>query len=240
MPEANENGTPTESQTDAATEDQGTASAGTALTEDAAPEAEQQTEQAESEKAAGTALTDDAAEDEQEADEFAELYGAPESYGNFELPDGVPVDEAGLAEFQEWAKSMNLSQKGAQKVVEFELQRQARAAENAVAEYTAQQQEWVKQLQSDKEIGGPDYAKKQAIARQFVKKYGDDEFRTRYGAWDSENNPNGTGLGNDPVLVRMFYRAAMDLVEDEPLSGNKGDSAPKGMTLAERHAQTTR
>lgn len=238
MPEANENGTPTASQTDAATEDQATATAGTALTEDAEPAAEQQAEQPEAEKAAGTALTDDAKESE--ADEFAELYGAPEAYEAFELPEGIPVDEAGLNEFQEWAKSMNLSQVGAQKVVEFELQRQARAAENAVNEYTAQQQEWVKQLQTDEEIGGPDYAKKQAIARQFVKKYGDDEFRARYGAWDAENNPNGTGLGNDPVLVRMFYRAAKDLVEDDPLSGNKGDSAPKGMTLAERHAQTTR
>ena len=44
--------------------------------------------------------------------------GAPETYGDFALPEGFEANEEGMAQFSDEAKSMNLTQEGAQKYLD--------------------------------------------------------------------------------------------------------------------------
>ena len=233
MTDSNDAGLPDASVSNAGTDDK---SADTALT--VGNPAETTDQQGQAAQKTETALTegDDNGDSDGEGEgEANELTGAPEAdYEAFEIPEGIQVNEEGLTEFKTLAKELNLSQKGAQRLVDFQMQMNARQAEQAVQAYQDQQTEWLKALKSDPEIGGNDFAKKQAQARKVVEKYADDDFKQRYSAWDAENNPNGTGLGNDPVLVRMFYKIAQDVLPDDPPSGNRGDAPQTEKSRVER------
>jgi|GEM_PF-2725433 Microcystin-dependent protein len=87
-------------------------------------------------------------------------------YGDFSLPEGMVADEGMATEFRGLAKELNLPQGGAQKLVDFYAEAQAKQAR----EYHQQIQQWKDQVMSDAEMGGHRWSESQryiAKARDF-------------------------------------------------------------------------
>jgi len=178
----------------------------------AAPTAESQ--------AAETTTTDapattDAAKPEQ-SDKSA---GAPEQY-DFKAPEGKHFDAEVLQHFSEVAKELNLTNEGAQKM----LDKLAPALE---AKQTAAMSEAVKQWEADtradKEFGGEKFNENLGVANQALQQFGTPELK---------NLLNQSGLGNHPEVVRFFYRAGKAISQDGFVGGKP--AAPEQTSIAQR------
>lgn len=135
--------------------------------------------------------------------------GAPEKY-EFSLPDGFQMDEAGLTAFSEFAKDLDMPQEAAQKMLEkmgpVMQQRQMAAIEKV-------QTEWTDASKSDKEFGGEKLNENLAVAKKALDAFGSPELRTLL---------KETGLGNNPEIIRAFYRAGKAISEDSFVAGSQG------------------
>lgn len=146
--------------------------------------------------------------------------GAPEAYAEFELPEGVKIDEAELEEMKAHFKEMGFTQEQAQK----EITRQAQkfqASENAQRDAFQQiKKDWLGAAQTDTEIGGEAFEQSVSLARNAVKKYGTDGLNKFF---------RDSGIGNHPEIIRVFARIGKDLKEDQPSPAGAGVSvsAPK-------------
>lgn len=142
--------------------------------------------------------------------------GAPESYADFTLPEGVTVNPEQMNSFKATAKELGLTQEAAQRLVTFNAQAQA-------AQFQAMVQGWEGQAKADKEFGGDKFEENLAVATKAVERFGSPEFK----AW-----LNQTGLGNHPEFIRAFYRAGKAISEDGFVPGRAGQSG--GESVAQR------
>lgn len=131
-----------------------------------------------------------------EKDEAEEpgLHGAPEGeYETFVLPDGMAADDQLMGEFTPLAKELNLSQKGAQRLVDMHLKSLNRQRE-VWAEHVSSLRE---QARKDPEIGGANYEANRRVAISAIKQFGDAELTsvlTQY------------GVGSHPAMIRFCHR----------------------------------
>lgn len=128
-------------------------------------------------------------------------------YAELKFPDGAAVDEKQMAEYKNLAKDLNLPSESAQRILDFEAKRLAAGAAHASQEW----QEQVKQEYGDK------LPTVMATCARAIGKFGGDELRDLL---------DQTGLGNHPLMVKVFYNAGALLKEDKsiPASGTqKGD-----------------
>ena len=131
--------------------------------------------------------------------------GAPETYEDFTLPDGVEVDTKALEGFIPVAKELNLTQTEAQALIDYESKRVEEFTSAQTASWNEMQTEWRTATQSDKEIGGPAFDQSLANAKKFLGAYGTNELIEALDA---------TGMGNHPELIRAFSRAGKAMGED--------------------------
>jgi hypothetical protein len=190
--------------TEAATTTEGQASPpaaeSTVLT--AEPAAEQQVTE-------GQATVDDGVKSEGEQ---AKPDGAPEQY-EFSAPEGVQLDEQGLAAFSEIAKDLNLTQEAAQKIVD----KMAPAMQARQVEVLQKaRQEWAEAVKSDQEIGGEKLNENLAVAKKAMDAFGTPGLRALL---------NESGLGNHPEFVRFVYRAGKAISEDGFVPGGRASAA---------------
>jgi hypothetical protein len=198
--------------TDAATTTEGQASqdaSSAAATADAAPAAQAAaaSDASTQQQAAGDQTTDadktgDGVKDQGDQDK---PQGAPEKY-EFKLPDGVQMDEAGLAKFSEFAKGLNLPQEAAQQMLDKMGSHQAEAIERVKAE-------WSEGAKADKEFGGDKLNENLAVAKKALDQFGTPELRTLL---------NESGLGNHPEIIRAFFRAGKAISEDRFVASSAG------------------
>jgi hypothetical protein len=128
---------------------------------------------------------------------------APDKY-NFNLPEGTPQES--VADFAKVAKDLGLSQEAAQKVVDLQISQAAK-----------QSATWADAAKVDAEFGGDKLAENLAVAKKAVEAYGSPELKTFL---------DKTGLGNNPEVIRFFYRAGKALSEDRVVQG--GNSTTPG------------
>lgn len=128
-------------------------------------------------------------------------------YAELKLPDGAAVDEAQLANYKKLAKELNLSSENAQRVLDFEAKRLAEGAAKA-------SQAWQEQV---KQEYGDNLPTVMATCARAIDKFGDDGLRDLL---------DQTGLGNHPLMVKLFHNVGTLLKEDTSVSasgGVKGD-----------------
>jgi hypothetical protein len=143
--------------------------------------------------------------------------GAPETYTEFSIPDGVELDREALDGFTPLAKDLNLTQTQAQKLVDL-YAHQIDALQTAQTEKVANVRKgWVEGIKADNEIGGTALNENVALAVKALDKYGTPELRK---ALDE------SGLGDHPEMVRVFYRIGRAMAEDTIEGGQ--NTAPKG------------
>lgn len=144
---------------------------------------------------------------------------APEQY-EFKAPEGVKLDDAVVAEFSAVAKELGLPQDAAQKVIDKLAPKIA--AQNAQAFEAAiksASDSWINAAKSDKEFGGEKLSENLAVAKKALDRFGTPELRKLLGAYDPTTNPQGTGLGNHPEIIRAFTRAGRAISEDKFVAG---------------------
>lgn len=164
---------------------------------------------------AATDLGADPAEPEgkkegEEPQPWAEFHGAPPAEADYEItaPDGFQVDDELRAAFTPVARELNLSSKGAQKLVELkakDIQLQTERWGNHLTDLR-------KQAQEDPEIGGGKYAESVAAGRRVIAKYGTPGLRQLM---------NDYGVGAHPEMIRFMRK--IDAAMGEPSSPPSGD-----------------
>ena len=200
--------------TDAATDSSGAPDSSSAAPTDAQAQAGADAGAANQQQATeGTTSTDgtnppqdeqtDGAQDGTDAQE----QGAPEKY-EFQMPDGVVVDDTTVEAFSEIAKELNMPQEAAQKILDkvapVMAQRQAEVLANL-------SNSWIEGVRADKEIGGEKLQENLAVAKKAMDTFGSPELSALL---------NESRLGNHPEVIRFMLRAGKAISEDKFVSGD--------------------
>lgn len=138
-------------------------------------------------------------------EESSKETGAPEEYADFEMPDGIQLNEELGSEFKTAAKEMNLTQEQAQKFITIQSEyvaAQQKATQDAFIEQT---NAWADEVKADTEFGGSKLDSTLATASRALDKYGTPELKELL---------NSSGLGNHPEMVRFVARVGRSVSED--------------------------
>ncbi len=140
--------------------------------------------------------------------------GAPEKY-EFPTTDGLQFDDQVVGAFSEVAKELNLSQEQAQKFLD--KVGPVMAAQQVEA-LTAVSNEWAESAKTDKEFGGDKLNENLAVAKKAMDAFASPELRTLL---------NESALGNNPEVIRMFYRVGKAISEDGFVVGGNASNTDK-------------
>jgi len=159
------------------------------------------------EAATETGQTGDATEGDTtaESSEDGKADGAPEDYGDFEMPEGVKADEDALAMAKEMFKDLNLSKEQAQKLVDLQVKLQQSTAQKWAATVDG----WGAALKADKEIGGAALPQNAAVASKALQQFFSPSFVAEV------VSGKGLGLGNHPEFVRGLVNVGKALSEHQ-------------------------
>lgn len=158
---------------------------------------------------------------------------APESTDayKYDLPEGMEPIE-GLSKIKDIAKAKGISVKQYADVAPVVDQVIQEAVESVVSSYAPSQEDCVKGL-TDEWKG--DTEKNIAIAGKAFAKYGGDDLLKYL---------EDTGIGNQPLLVKAFFKIAQDLVDDEGIQGTptaapEKKASPYGDAFNQRYSSET-
>ena len=141
---------------------------------------------------------------------------APEEYEKFDLPEGMEYNEELAREFGGIAKELGLPQEAAQKLVDHYIGLVQKGAAEQSGAFAKTRADWVAAAKKDSEYGGADFEKNLAVAGRALDELGSPELKKYL---------NDSGLGDNPELIRLCYRAGKLLAEDVPpgsVVGGKG------------------
>lgn len=130
----------------------------------------------------------------------------------FEMPEGVELDESGVAEFATIAKELKLPADAAKKLVDLEVKR-VQAQQQAHATLV---ESWAESVKADKEIGGDKLNENLAVARKALDQFGSPELKDLL---------NATGLGNHPEVVKLAFKIGKAISEDGFVRGQPKSAA---------------
>lgn len=146
----------------------------------------------------------------------------PETY-EFSLPDGMELDEEGVAKFAEIGKELGITQAQANKLAEFYVDRLQQAdksgADALMTRFNAEATKWREESETVAPKGSPE---REAAARA-IERFGSDSTKK----WLKESR-----LGDHPEMIRFCIRAGQAVTEDKLVTsdgpGNqKPDTAPE-------------
>lgn len=157
----------------------------------------------------------EAQQQEGEQQEQEQPQGAPEKY-ELNPGDGKEFDSEFLKTFEETARELDLSNDKAQKLID-KLSPVLEARQ--LARIEAVKQEWQDTSKADKEFGGDKLNENLAYAKQALDKFGSPELKKML---------NETGLGNNPEVIRFFYRAGKAISSDTIVTGHKDNKSDNG------------
>lgn len=172
-------------------------------------------------------------EDDKGDKEVNELIGAPEEdYADFEMPEGFEeLDEEVMADLLPTLKKMNLSQAGAQALIDKHAAHMLKAANSVVerqqAQWTETTAQWKKDLRSDGELGGAEFKGRMSVANAGMKAVDPDG---KLASLAKQMN-----LTNNPDFVRAFYKIGKmtsgDSVDGSGGGGRSDKETPIGEIL---------
>ncbi len=151
------------------------------------------------------------------ADPYADFRGPPENgeYADYTLPDGAVADQELKAEFDPLVKELGLSQKGAQRLVEFK----SKLDQRQLQQWNDYQNSLTVAAKRDPEIGGLKYQDTMSAGRQVVSKFGNDAFKAML---------RDTGVARHPEMIRFLAKVAKATGETPALGeGGGAVSEPK-------------
>lgn len=144
--------------------------------------------------------------DPKEGSDAAQQPSTPEVVNEkteFQIPEGMKIDEKKMNSFKAVAKELGLTKEQAQKLVDMDAQN----IQNADAAFREMQANW--KTQTLKELGENAEQKLGEAAAAF-KRFGDDEFVKLL---------KDTGLENHPAVVRVFRSIGSKIAMDKTVPG---------------------
>jgi hypothetical protein len=131
---------------------------------------------------------------------------APEKY-EFQLPEGVTMDEGLLKSAGELFKQHDVSQEAAQAILDMQIGIRKSEADALAADVA----KWHKETVEDKEFGGDKFKANSQIANRVISQFGGtpEEVKMLRAMFDA------TGLGNHPLLFKTFARIGAKIQEDK-------------------------
>lgn len=144
--------------------------------------------------------------------------GAPETYSNWNVPEGFTLDETVSKEIGGIFKGLNLSQEQGQKLVDFYTAKTAESANQPYQVWQETQEQWIKEVKADRELGPRLNEVKTTISRAI------DGLNDPKLARDFREAMDFTGAGNNPAFIRAFWKLAQMVTEGGHVAGG-GPSA---------------
>lgn len=150
--------------------------------------------------------------DKPENEKDKKVEGAPEAY-EFKVPEGQQLDAEAVKQFEPIARELNLNQEQAQKLVDLYGSKVMPQLMKQQAEvWQKQTADWADAAKTDKEIGGDKFEANMTRAKQALDKFGTPELREYL---------ESTGMGNNPELIRAFYKVGAAMSEDTLVTSNE-------------------
>ena len=155
---------------------------------------------------------------DEEINEFYSKLGRPESgdkysYERPEMPEGVPYSEDAEKAFFQLAHSKGLTQDQASSILDYYNQ----FTVNSTIDQKREADELYAKGEADlKKVWGiKGYENNVAIAQRAVREYGDEEL---------DKLLTETNLGNNPAVIKAFYKIGSKLQEAKPLDSDYNSS----------------
>lgn len=164
---------------------------------------------------AGNAASEEEASGD--ASETSDEDAVPESYSDFDLPEGVNVSSAYMEKMSPVFKELGISQAGAQKIIEAQVAHVQEGEVNRTEQVNKLHEDWMNEARADKEIGGDNFDTNLKAANAAVNQFGSPELKTLL---------KSTGMGMNPEIIRVFSKIGGLLQEDNP--GNTRLNSPDG------------
>jgi hypothetical protein len=148
--------------------------------------------------------------------------GAPEEYADFVVPEGMTLDTEVTDELKALAKEKNLGQEDTQKFVDLGTKIVQKVETQYREQIATVQAGWLEATKTDKEFGGDKLQENVAVAKQALDTFGTPELSKLL---------NESGLGNNPEIIRAFYRVGLKMAPDRLVPGT---TKPAGGATAEK------
>lgn len=184
----------------AAAEGAATESADTILTGDAEKDSEAGADASADDTAAGKDGDSDAGEEGADST-------PPDTYADFELPEGMELDVAAMELAIPVFKDLGLTQEQAQKLTDVYAAQVQAGSQKQIDDFNQLMTDWQTQTKNDSEIGGDKFDENVKVAQAAINKYGTPELKQLL---------EQQGVGNHPEVVRFMVRVGNTLKEDVP------------------------
>lgn len=160
------------------------------------------------------------------------------AYQEFVLPEDVKVNPETMGEFTTLAKKHGLPQEAAQEFANLGAKVTQKSASGLETTFTelaaAAEKQWTGESTADKEFGGAALDENLAIAKRAVDAYATPELKAILGKFDKKDNPKGTGLGNNPEFIRLFFRLGKTISPDTAFVEGKGGKDTPNLSPGDR------
>lgn len=154
----------------------------------------------------------------------AKTEGAPETYADFTVPEGLTLDTEVLGEFTEAARELNLPQDQAQRVVDLGVKMSQKWAEQASAQVQDMQAGWRRDAEADPEIGGDALPQSLATAKKALDAFGSPALKEMI---------EDAKLGDHPEFIRLLVNVGKSISEDTLITPS-GEAVRAPRSHAER------
>lgn len=145
------------------------------------------------------------------------------------VPEGSHLTKAEVDEIVSFAKEQGLSQEAAQKLLEREHGAVDKFKTENMKQFEQKREEWWKEVESDKELGGDNFKQTAENARRALEKFAPESLR---------NFLAESPYGNHPDLIRLFNNIGKAMRDDSlVLSGTQ--SAPAKSPVEILYDKTT-
>lgn len=161
------------------------------------------------------AETPEAKAEREKAESDAKIADTLKSYDALKLPEGVEADQPVYADFKKAAAQHGLPTEAAQALIDTVAPKLKEAVEAPYKAWGEMQEKWIGEIKADPEIGGKNLEQNLGIVVKGIHALmGNTE-----AAQKVKEALAYTGAGNNPEIVRAFYRAGKLVSEGTPLSG---------------------
>lgn len=135
-------------------------------------------------------------------------------------PEGMELDAGMLEKFEPIAKELGLTTESAQKLVDFHMKTIQDVAGANQRAFEELQKTWIDKVKADPQMGDTNGLRPEVkkVVADALARYGDDETRQALAY---------TGAGNNPAIVRTFFKMARALSEGGMIAGGT-PSRPTG------------
>jgi hypothetical protein len=140
--------------------------------------------------------------------------GVPETYSQFNTPEGYVLDDGIVKEIQPMFKAMGLTQDNAQKLVDYYVNKTTESQNAPFQLWSDTQEKWVKEVKSDPVLGPRLDEVKTTISRAI------DGLNDPKLAQQFREAMDYTGAGNNPAFIRAFWKLAQQVTEGRHVVGN--------------------